>query len=95
MFFQDFLHIGVVKLFSHIRSQIFRTSSIRSNYLSDNISRFASILALERNGPRVFAQHIGEYVEASVENRVRAHLNDISLSQIVSSSYDAFANNFF
>ncbi|XP_018337209.1 PREDICTED: uncharacterized protein LOC108745524 [Trachymyrmex septentrionalis] len=39
-----------------------------------------------RNGPRVLAQHIddGEYVVvASVETRVRTHLNDISLPQIV------------
>jgi len=63
--------------------------------LSNSASRLASVLVLEWYGPRVLAQHIddGEYIRvvvASVETQVRAHLNDISLLQIVvSPDYDA------
>ena len=64
VFFRNFLHIVVVKLFPHIHLEIFQTSSTLSNYLSNSISRLASALALEQYSSHVLAQHIddGEYV---------------------------------
>jgi len=96
VFLYESLH-GVVKLFSH-RLSILRTSLALSNYLGDSFSHLVSSFALEWHGPCVLA-HIddGEYVMmASVETRVRKHLDDIGLLQvIVSSIYDVSLGKLF
>jgi len=58
VFFQKFLHVRVVKFFSHIGLQIFRTSSIISNYLCDRYSHLISIFDFQWYGPCMFTQYI-------------------------------------
>lgn len=86
MFFQKFLHVCIVKFFSSIGLQIFRTSSTISNYFCDCHSNLISTLGLERYSPCVLAQHVDdrEYIViTSIESRVWTHLYHIRLPQII------------
>ena len=56
VFFQEYLYICILKFFSHIGLQIFRTSSIALNYLCDCCSHFSSIFCFERYS--VLIQHV-------------------------------------
>ena len=99
MFFQEFLHVCIVKFFSHIGLQIFRASSIVSNYLCYRCNHLISILCFERYGPCILTQYIdnGKNVMVTfIESCVRAHFDHISLLQvIVSVNYDVCVDNFF
>jgi len=90
VFFQEFLHICVVKFIFHIGLQIFRTSPIVSNYLCYRCSRLISILCFERYD--LCTQHVNNgknVVITFVELCVRAYFCHISLPQIiVSVNYD-------
>jgi len=77
VFLKEFLHVCVVKFFSHIDLQIFRASSIVSNYLCYRCSHLVSILL---NGPCMFIQYIdnGKNVMVIfVESYIRAHFDHI------------------
>ena len=91
-FLQEFMHIRVVKFFPSISMQIFRTSSIISNYLCDRLRHLVSVLGFEWFGPYMFIQHVNNYenvVVTSIESHIRTHRFDhIRLPQVVFLYYD-------
>jgi len=93
MFLHEILHVCIVKFLSSVSLQIFRTSFIISNYFCDHCIYIISALSLERYGPCILVQHIDNGENAMVtfvESRVRTHLDQIRLPQvIVSPNYDA------
>ena len=97
-FFRSFCTFCVVKFFSHIGLQIFRTLSIVSNYLCNRCSYLISTLDFQRYDPCMLTQYIDNdenVVITFVESCVRAHLDHISLSQIIISVNYNCVENFF
>ena len=83
--------ISIVKFLPVIGLHVFRASLAISNYFSDCVSCLASAFTLEWYSPRVLAQHIddGEYVVVtSVKTRIRTHLDDVGLPQVIVSPYN-------
>ena len=98
VFFQEFLHVCVVKFFSHIGLQIFRISSIILNYLCDRCSHLISTLGFQQYSPCILTQHIdnGENVVTFVES-CKSTSHHISLLQVIVSiiNYDTSAWKIF
>jgi len=85
IFLQEFLHVCIVKFFSSVGLQIFRASSIVLNYYCNRYNYVISAFGLEWYSPCMLAQHIDNVMIISVESRVRSHVDQIRLPQVITS----------